>query len=270
MVIKQVGEATGNVISSTGEAFNKATSGIPWPVKAGIIVGGVGAAGYLTYYLIQQLTGTQGGSCTTPGTPCYTAINPYAQTYQTCANEYAQNLSNYLAEDNKNGTGFTTAQLSNLNYLANCMNTASSNIANEAKKYAPQNPLVIVAYFAGIAIVTATSLYFGAKGVSILRKTKSFSAGINNGFQAQQAMNDAAIQTSVADGDISADEASGINDQYSSMTQENINYSSQQIQQYAADDIITQEEADAVDSEVSTAMEDDAAETEDELEGLFE
>ncbi|MEM3862233.1 MAG: hypothetical protein QW203_07120, partial [Thermoplasmatales archaeon] len=94
--------------------------------------------------------------------------------------------------------------------------------------------------------------------------------GINNGFQAQQAMNDAAIQTSVADGDISADEASGIDDQYSSMTQENINYSSQQIQQYAADDIITQEEADAVDSEVSTAMEDDAAETEDELEGLFE
>ncbi|MEM0135761.1 MAG: hypothetical protein QXU18_11170 [Thermoplasmatales archaeon] len=54
------------------------------------------------------------------------------------------------------------------------------------------------------------------------------------------------------------------------MTQENINYSSQQIQQYAEDDIITQEEADAVDSEVSAAMEEDAPVTEDELEGLFE
>ncbi|MEM0159790.1 MAG: hypothetical protein QW393_03455 [Candidatus Micrarchaeaceae archaeon] len=270
MVIKQVGEATGNVISSTGEAFNKATSGIPWPVKAGIIVGGVGAAGYLTYYLIQQLTGTQGGSCMTPGTPCYTAINPYAQTYQTCANEYAQNLSNYLAEDNKNGTGFTTAQLSNLNYLANCMNTAASNIASEAKKYAPQNPLLVLVYFLGAGAAIAISLVGGAEAVKILRSTKSFAAGFNNGFQVQQAMNDAAIRAKIASGDISPDEASGIDDQYSSMTQENINYSSQQIQQYAADDIITQEEADAVDSEVSTAMEDDAAETEDELEGLFE
>ncbi|MEM4067466.1 MAG: hypothetical protein QXV17_11495 [Candidatus Micrarchaeaceae archaeon] len=54
------------------------------------------------------------------------------------------------------------------------------------------------------------------------------------------------------------------------MTQDNINYSSQQIQQYAADNIITQEEADAVDSEVSAATEEDASLTKDELEGLFE
>ncbi|MEM4091094.1 MAG: hypothetical protein QXQ46_10235 [Thermoplasmatales archaeon] len=54
------------------------------------------------------------------------------------------------------------------------------------------------------------------------------------------------------------------------MTQDNINYSSQQIQQYAVNDIITQEEADAVDSEVSAAKEEDATVTEDELTGIFE
>ncbi|MEM3859329.1 MAG: hypothetical protein QW478_07970 [Candidatus Micrarchaeaceae archaeon] len=270
MVIKQVGEATGNVISSSGEAFSKATSGIPWPVKAGIIVGGVAGAGYLTYYLIQQLTGPSGGSCTTSGTPCYSALAPYEQEFQTCANQYASNMNNYIAEDNKNGTGFTSAQTSILNYLANCMNTAAAKMASVAKQFAPQNPLLVLVYFLGAGAAIAISLVGGAEAVKILRSTKSFAAGFNNGFQVQQAMNDAAIRAKIASGDISPDEASGIDDQYSSMTQENINYSSQQIQQYAADDIITQEEADAVDSEVSTAMEDDAAETEDELEGLFE
>ncbi|MEM3193032.1 MAG: hypothetical protein QW292_13310 [Candidatus Parvarchaeota archaeon] len=54
------------------------------------------------------------------------------------------------------------------------------------------------------------------------------------------------------------------------MTQDNINYSSQQTQQYAADDIITQEEADAMDSEIPAAVEEDASIAEDELTGIFD
>ncbi|MEM3860382.1 MAG: hypothetical protein QW478_13470 [Candidatus Micrarchaeaceae archaeon] len=49
-----------------------------------------------------------------------------------------------------------------------------------------------------------------------------------------------------------------------------MNYRGQQVRQYVADNIITRGEADGMDSEVSTAMENDAAETEDEQEGLFD
>ena len=263
MVIKEMGEATGKV-------YQKVTEGLPWPVKAGIIAGGIAGGGYLTYYFVSQLTGPSGGSCVAVGTPCNTAIQPYQATYQACANQYSQNLDQYLKEDSANGTGLTTAQLSNLNYLSNCMNKAANNIANTAKAYVPQNPLTIVSYFAGIAIVTAVGLYFGAKAVSILRASKNFGSGINNGFQAQQAMNDAGVQTDIENGTISTDEASGLNNQYGTITQDNINYSNQQIQGYLQDEIITSEEASTITEETTTAMEDDAAVTEDDLTGIFE
>jgi len=60
MVIEQAGKATGNVIESTGKGFSEATSGLPWWAKAAIIAGGIGVAGYLGYYAINQLTGPSG------------------------------------------------------------------------------------------------------------------------------------------------------------------------------------------------------------------
>ena len=260
-----------NIPYGVGEKiYTKATGGLPWPVKAGIVVGGVAGGGYLVYYLMTQLTGATGGSCTATGTPCNAAIQPYQETYQTCANQYSQYLDQYLKEDSANGTGLTTAQLDQLNYLSNCMNQASNSIANAARQFAPQNPMVIVAYFAGIAVVTAVGLIFGPRAVNTLKQSKNFNSGLNNGFQAQQAINDTGIQTRIEDGTISPDEASGLKSQYGTMTQDDINYSNQQIQGYVQDEIITADEGSTITEETTTAMEDDSTVTEDELSGLFE
>lgn len=241
-----------------------------WIWKLVAVIGGIGALAYLGYYLIKQETGPVGGSCNTPGTPCYTAIQPYYQTYQTCANQYAQYLSQYLKEDSANGTGLTEAQLTNLNYLTNCMNNASQNIAKVAKQYAPQNALDIVAFYATIAIATPIWLYFGAKAVNILRNTKSYNTGIKTGSQAAQAINDSGIQSYVDDGIISPDEAAGLKSQYSSITQNNVEDANSLIESYATDGIIEEDEVENTESEVDDAMEADATDTEDALSGVFE
>ncbi|MCY0882211.1 MAG: hypothetical protein OWS74_09470, partial [Firmicutes bacterium] len=120
--IYEAGKATGNVISSTGQAFQSATSGIPWWGKLALVGSGIGIAGYIAYI---GVSGLVGNSCNNPGSPCYNALSTYVETYNTCANEYAKYLSQFLKEDSANGTGFTAAQLNELNNLQNCMNNAS-------------------------------------------------------------------------------------------------------------------------------------------------
>ncbi len=262
MVIEQVGKATGNVIQSTGQGFSEATQGLPWWAKAGIIAGGIGVAGYLAYYAIGQLTGPTGGSCTTPGTPCYEALQPYQQQFNTCSQQYATYLNQYLKEDSANGTGFTSAQLSQLNYLENCMNTAAGNIANTAKQYEPANVLDIVATFVGAGIFAALSLYGAGKFFSALKNNKPVT-----GSGAGNAMKQAMIRNSVENGEVSTDEAAGLESQLSDLTQQDVQGNDTMLNNYVTDEVITQSDAQIIAQEDETNMDDDTVETDDYLAG---
>ena len=269
MVIEQVGKATGSVIQSSGEAFNRATEGLPWWAKAGIIAGGIGLAGYLVYYSIGQLTGPPGGSCTTPGTPCYEALYPYQQQFNTCAKQYATYLNQYLKEDSANGTGLTQAQIENLNYLQSCMDTAAKNMSNVAKQYEPASVVDILVTYIGLGIVAALSLIGGFYGAG-----KFFSALRNNkpvtGSGAGNAMKQAMIRYAVDNGEISPDEAAGLESQLPDLTQNDIQSNNEVLDYYASIDAITTDEEQILSEEDATNMEEDTTDTEDILSGFGE
>lgn len=273
MVIKEIGNASGNVIESTGKGFNEATSGIPWWGKAAIIAGGIGIAGYIGYYAVSQLTssisGPPGGSCTEQGSPCYTAVQPYQQAFSICANEYAQNLQQYINEDNKNGTGFTSAQLDVLNQLSSCMNSNASQIGNIAKQYEPENPIDVVATYIGAAIAAAILLYLGGKtAVSVylsLKNNKPIS-----GSAAANAMKQVGVRYNYANGDISADQAAALEKQFPDITQSDIQGNDDFLTSLQDDGVITEEEDTVLSNEDELYMDEDTTDTLDDLNGFGE
>jgi hypothetical protein len=264
MVIKEVGNATGNVIESTGKGFSEATSGIPWWGKAAIIAGGIGIAGYIGYYAVSQLTGPSGGSCTEQGSPCSTAVQPYQQAFNICANEYAQNLQQYINEDNTNGTGFTSAQLDVLNQLTSCMNNNASQIGKIAKQYEPANPVDVLATYIGAAIAAAIVLYLGGKtAVSIylsLKNNKPIS-----GSAAANAMKQVGVRYNYENGDISADQAAALEKDFPDITQSDIQGNDAFLTGLQEDSVITEEQDTVLSTEDGQYMEEDTTDTIDDL-----
>jgi len=268
MVIEQAGKATGNVISSAGQGFSYATEGIPWWGKLALIGGGVGIAGYLAYYAISSLInpGPSGGSCTTPGSPCYEALQPYQEQFNECATQYNQYLQQYLKEDSQNGTGLTTGQLNNLNYLTQCMNTAAGNIGSVAKQYEPLEVPSILATAVGIAIVIA-GVAIGARIVfpkiySTLKNNKPITGSdfANGSMQTQ-------IRMAVDDGTITPEQAADLSQQLPNISQNDISTNTDTLNQMAADEVLTQEEADALATEDADNIE---ADTEDTIDDFLE
>jgi len=266
MVIEQAGKATGNVISSTGQAFSNATEGIPWWGKLALIGGGVGIAGYLAYYTINQLTGPSGGSCTTPGSPCYNALQPYQQAFQICANEYAKNLQQYINEDNANGTGFTSAQLNVLNQLEACMNQNASQISKIAKQYEPENPLDVAVTIIAAAVGAAIVLYISGRTAIYIYKSLNNNKPVS-GSGAANAMKQTAIRSNYEDGNISPDQAAALKDQLPETTQDDIQANDDYLAGLQEDDVITQEEENILSDEDETNMEMDTEDTIDDYLG---
>jgi hypothetical protein len=268
MVIEQAGKATGNVISSAGQGFSYATEGIPWWGKLALIGGGVGIAGYLAYYAINSLVnpGPPGGSCTTPGSPCYTALQPYQEQFNECATQYNQYLQQYLQQDSANGTGLTAGQQDNLNYLTQCMNTAAGNIGKVAKQYEPENVVDILATAVGIAIVIAGAA-IGAriafpKRYSTLKNNKPITGSdfANGSMQTQ-------LRMGVDDGTITPDQAANLKQQLPSFSQNDISTNTDTLNQMVADDVLTQDEADTLATEDEANIDADTTDTIDDFLG---
>lgn len=224
-------------------------------------IGILGAAG-VAAYAVSQLTGPVGGSCSTPGTPCYAALQPYQAEFQNCANTYAQDLKAFNAEDAKNGTGFTAGQLSELNYLTGCMNAASANIAKVAHQYAPTNAIAILSGAVGAAVLAA-GIGVGA-GVFV----KALRTRPINGGSAADALNNAVTRLDVQDGTITAEQASDLSSQLASQNSVDISDVSDYLNGLVEADIIDAETADALFSTLSDAMTADTDATVEELGAL--
>jgi hypothetical protein len=266
MVIEQAGKATGNVISSAGQGFSYATEGIPWWGKLALIGGGVGIAGYLAYYTINQLTGPSGGSCTTPGSPCYNALQPYQEQFNECATQYNQYLQQYLQQDSANGTGLTTGQQDNLNYLTQCMNTAAGNIGKVAKQYEPENVVDILATDIGIAIIIVGASigagYLFKKIYPTLKNNKPITGSdfANGSMQTQ-------LRMGVDDGTITPDQAANLKQQLPNISQNDISTNTDTLNQMVADDVLTQDEADTLATEDEANIDADTTDTIDDFLG---
>jgi hypothetical protein len=115
------------------------------------VVGALGIGGYAVYRLVSCLTNP---GCTTPGTPCYSAIQPYLNALQGCMNEYESTLNTYLQEDNQAGTSLTPAQQANLDYLMNsCVTPQETQLSKALQPYNWQANMVTVAEYVVIGAV---------------------------------------------------------------------------------------------------------------------
>jgi len=91
-------------------------------VKAGIALS-IAAFGMLTGYGVYSYAVSR--TCSDRrGSPCYAA----AEKYKRCLNEYIDANHRFLIEDQKAGTGYTQQQLSYLNQMKQCMNSAAKQM----------------------------------------------------------------------------------------------------------------------------------------------
>ena len=135
------------------------------------VLGALGIGGYAVYKLVTSITSpiTNPAStgCTTPGTPCYSAIQPELNALQGCTNEYMSLLNTYLEEDNKAGTSITQAQQANLNYIMNtCIIPQQRQLSKNLQPYNWQANMVTVAEY---VVITAGVLIFVKISPSVIR-----------------------------------------------------------------------------------------------------
>jgi len=128
------------------------------------VVGALGIGGYAVYRLVSSLTSP---GCTTPGTPCYSATQPYLNALQACTNEYVSLMNTYLQEDNKAGTSLTQAQQVNLNYIMNsCIIPEETQYSKALQPYNWQSNMVTVAKYVVIGAVVFAVIYTSPRIVS--------------------------------------------------------------------------------------------------------
>ena len=99
-----------------------------------------GVIGGLGYYFITQETGPPGGSCTTKGTPCYSAISPYKKAWAACYHSW--NIVNNATL--KQGY-ITTGQQQLLTEYSQCMNYNAGEIYKAAASFKPPNVITTMA-----------------------------------------------------------------------------------------------------------------------------
>ena len=128
------------------------------------VVGALGIGGYAVYRLVSSLTSP---GCTTPGTPCYSATQPYVNALQGCMNEWTNTLNAYLQEDNKAGTSLTAQQQANLNYIMNsCVIPQETQLGKALQPYNWQASMVTIATD---VVITAGVLVFIKISPSVIR-----------------------------------------------------------------------------------------------------
>jgi hypothetical protein len=182
--------------------YHTKMSGVEKALVAGVGVAGVIGVGY---YLAKSYSGT-GGSCTTKGSACNSALAPYQTEFNACWNNYMSYLNKYIAEDSKAGTGITTEQQSILNQYLSCANTAAKKIAAIAHQYG-ENPIVIVAYFVGAAVLASAIIYWGSRGGAYYQK---YLKGLQSPTGAGSGAQDAAINNAVDEGTLNPADATGM------------------------------------------------------------
>jgi len=220
------------------------------------VVGALGIGGYVAYRLVSSAT-TPG--CTTPGTPCYSAIQSYVDVLQGCMNEYESTMNTYLEEDNKAGTSLTPAQQANLNYIMNsCVIPQETQLSKALQPYNWQSNMVTVARYVVIGAVVYAVIRASpqiVKGILGALRTaprtgpEMGSAAMNTTLRVEAPELEPATLTSWAD--------TGVYNMTSDFqTLNQTNYSL-----LVEDGVIDQATADSLLSDATTAMEADAEDT---------
>lgn len=224
-------------------------------LKLGVVGGVLGLGGYAVYRLVSAAT-TPG--CTTPGTACYSAIQPTLQGLQGCQNEYSSLLSTYTSEDNANGTALTPQQKANLNYIMDsCVQPYIVVLSRQLQPYNFQNTIVEVAEFVVV----------GALVYALVRVSPTVIRGIVNSLRTQpRTAPEMASQTVNATvralaPELSPSTLTSWQGEVVSYSSDLVSYDAAAYQQYVELGVLDAAEADSLLSEAGDAMLADAEDT---------
>ncbi|MHB8552782.1 MAG: hypothetical protein ACYDAO_04260 [Thermoplasmataceae archaeon] len=227
-----------------------------------LILGGsaIAVAGGLGYYFIKQSTGAVGGSCSSSGSPCNSAISPYQTQFQDCANKYALVMTSIINANKASGSGITPAQQAILDQLTTCMNYNASQIAKVAHQYEPTNALTILVTSIGTAVVIAAALVGAGAFVSSVLKARAYTGSV-----ASRNLQNAVIRQNVADVNMTPAMAGNVSADISATQSEIIATNVDTIDTMVADEVITEEVGVELADAIETAIAADDLEVEAEL-----
>jgi len=234
--------------------------------KAVLYAGGIAGAIGLGYFALKSFLqpGTVGGPCTDPSTPCGAAIQPYVQQYQSCAQQYANYMNQFLQEDSANGTGLTESQTSILNALQQCMDQNASNIAAVAKQYTPTQVTSVLAYWGGAAIGIVAAAY----GIGTIIKSLRTSNVPYSGSAVGNAIKNALTELAGKLGKISPQSAAALSNQLPTLASNDVSDANAFFDALSSAEIVSVEDAVALADDEASAILDDTSDVVDFLESI--
>ena len=181
--------------------------------KTIVEIAGIGTAaavvGGLGYYYLTQVTGAVGGSCSTKGTPCNTAIAPYQKAWASCFAGW--NILNNATLKQGYATSAQTTQLAN---YQQCMDYNAAQITKTVASYKPTNPMAEFAAVFAPYIQEGVLIVGGVYALTALGKFVLKSRG--NMYMSNRAMQSASeqsgIQGEAVSGKLTPQEASNAED----------------------------------------------------------
>ncbi len=229
--------------------------GPKYVLYGGTVVGGIA----LGYYALRSLFA--GSSCTTPGSACFTAAKPYLDAWQICANQYAADLKQYYAENNTAGIGLTSTQLSNLQYLTDCMNM---NAAAAGKAAIAANPS-FTTIIQNVLESWGGYIIAGVLAYKLITSLPSVITKIRSGSNVANALKQRVTQDAIDDGTITAASATAEITGTQTLAQDITTSNSSFFAELATADIIVAQEADMIISQDALTLADDEVAIEEAL-----
>jgi hypothetical protein len=249
MAFNSVNQTPSTIILSSSDKYD-------FLLKLGIGVAAVGVGGYIIYKVAQNLgSGPAGGSCSTPGTPCYEALQPYQQQWSYCFTEYQNYMNEFIQEDLKNNVTFPTPeQQSILSSYQNCMTSNEEAMTKTAKQFISANVIANIAY---IITGVGTALLVARVSPSIVKAWKNLSLNNWTGSSTASRLTGANIWGMADDGQIPATNVDLVKSSYISEQNTFRTQITYDLDAYYADQLITDDELNSLIETASTELTDD-------------
>lgn len=220
-----------------------------------IALGAAGLAGTIGigYYAVNRLITP---ACA-PGSACASAIQPYVNAWQFCANQYAS----IVKSDIQNGVNLSTD--SQLAYFTQCMNANANEIANLSKQY-NFNWEAVIEYWGetvieGALIIAGAYVFFKSGGAGLI------ATAVRSGAAAANKLLHVITRFLINSGQITSTEASALTSELPSVQGLIQSYDDDLFNTLVTEEIITAEDAATLISEDTTDIVADFTATLDEL-----
>lgn len=231
-------------------------------VKFGIGAGIVGSLAFLGYEAIVSITGPPGGSCATPGSPCYECMAPYESQLKNLTTQFNAYYAGIITQDSAANSGITANQQNIIDNFQTQINAQILGIQKCAKQYTPSTWQDVAGGIVTAIVIIAVGIAI-AKIIQSLRsyrKPPSDRNGGGGGWISNMLLN-ANLQKAVDNKKITPENASALSSSANSLTSQQQSEIQVFTSSMVSASLITAEEAAAIAAAMAAVITVDTAET---------